>query len=135
MEGIPGNEKFRKEAKKGDIIVAGKNFGCGSSREQAPESIKGMGIKTVIAKSFATIFYRNAVNVGLTLIECKGTDIIGNGDLVIIDAYKGEITNAKNRKKTEFIPLPQLESDIIEAGGLINYLSSLSAKGRLKSAK
>jgi len=130
MEGVPSSargatsEKFRKNVKKGDILVVGRNFGCGSSREHAPIAIKGVGISMIIAKSFATIFYRNAINVGLSLIECKEIALIKNEDIITVDIGKGEIITGK-KKKIDFITLPQLESDIIKTGGLIHYLKSL----------
>jgi len=126
MEGVPGREDFAKKVNKGDIIVAGKNFGCGSSREQAPIAIKGSGISAVIAKSFARIFYRNAVNIGLPILECKDADRIEDGDILEIDLEKGIIKNLSTNKILEATPLTSLEFEIMKAGGLIRYLKRKS---------
>ena len=126
MEGVPGREDFAKKVNKGDIIVAGKNFGCGSSREQAPIAIKGSGISAVIAKSFARIFYRNAVNIGLPILECKDADRIEDGDILEIDLEKGMIKNLSTNKILEATPLTSLEFEIMKAGGLIRYLKRRS---------
>ncbi len=103
------------------IIVGGKNFGCGSSREQAPLVIKEAGIKCVIAKSFARIFYRNSFNVGLALIEAN-TDSIEEGDYLKIDLEKGMIFNESQNSKIEFKPLPEFMGIILKEGGLINLI-------------
>jgi len=126
MEGVPGREDFAEKVNKGDIIVAGKNFGCGSSREQAPIAIKGSGISAVIAKSFARIFYRNAVNIGLPILECKDADRIEDGDILEIDLEKGMIKNLSTNKILEATPLTSLEFEIMKAGGLIRYLKRRS---------
>ena len=126
MEGVPGKEDFAKKVNKGDIIVAGKNFGCGSSREQAPIAIKGSGAGAVIAKSFARIFYRNAVNIGLPILECKDADRIEDGDILEIDLEKGMIKNLSTNKILEATPLTSLEFEIMKAGGLIRYLKRKS---------
>jgi len=126
MEGVPGREDFAEKVNKGDIIVAGKNFGCGSSREQAPIAIKGSGISAVIAKSFARIFYRNAVNIGLPILECKDADRIEDGDILEIDLEKGMIKNLSTNKILEATPLTSLEFEIMKAGGLIRYLKRKS---------
>ena len=121
MAGI--DENFPKKVKEGDVIVAGENFGCGSSREQAVIAIKYCGIKAVIAKSFARIFYRNAINVGLIPIIAN-TDEIKDGDIVEIDLEKEEI-KIINKDKTIKCETPKgLEREILNAGGLINYLKS-----------
>ena len=105
----------------GDFIVAGKNFGCGSSREHAPIAIKGCGIRAVIAESFARIFYRNSTNVGLTLIEAPGiSQYVKEGDKIQIDMDTGVIIAGENR--IEFKKLPPFMMGILEEGGLINYL-------------
>ena len=126
MEGVPGREDFAKKVNKGDIIVAGKNFGCGSSREQAPIAIKGSGISAVIAKSFARIFYRNAVNIGLPILECKDADRIEDGDILEKDLERGMIKNLSTNKILEATPLTSLEFEIMKAGGLIRYLKRKS---------
>ncbi|HDD57342.1 MAG TPA: 3-isopropylmalate dehydratase small subunit [Thermoplasmatales archaeon] len=122
MEGVPGREDFAKKVAKGDIIVAGKNFGCGSSREQAPIAIKGSGVSVVVAKSFARIFYRNAVNIGLPIIECKDIDKINEGDLLEIDLSTGNIENKTKGISLSGTPATSLEFEIMSAGGLIPYL-------------
>ncbi len=103
------------------IIVAGKNFGCGSSREQAPLVIKEVGIKCIIAKSFARIFYRNAFNVGLALIECD-TDLISEGDFLRVDLEKGLIFNQTQNSQIKFKELPNFMEKILKEGGLINLI-------------
>ncbi len=123
MEDI--DTSFASKVKKGDIIVAGENFGCGSSREHAPISIKASGVACVIAKSFARIFYRNSFNIGLPIIEClEAVDNIENGDSVEIDLEKGIIR--KNSEKKEFTPnpFPDFVKEIILKGGLMEYVSS-----------
>ena len=121
MAGI--DKEFPKKVREGDVIVAGENFGCGSSREQAVIAIKYCGIKAVIAKSFARIFYRNAINVGLIPIIAN-TDEIKDDDIVEIDLEKEEI-RIINKNKTIKCETPKgLERDILNAGGLINYLKS-----------
>ncbi|MCS7201435.1 MAG: 3-isopropylmalate dehydratase small subunit [Dictyoglomus sp.] len=113
---------FYEKITKGDILVAGKNFGCGSSREQAPLVIKHAGISAVLAKSFARIFFRNSINVGLPVLECN-TDLIEDGDLIYLDLIKGEIYNkSKNIKVEIFSPLPEIMVKILKEGGLVEYL-------------
>ena len=124
MEGVPGKEDFAKRVNKGDIIVAGKNFGCGSSREQAPIAIKGCGISLVIAKSFARIFYRNAVNIGLPIMECKDVDMIDEGDTLEVDLESGEIRDIEKNITLRGSPVTSLEFEIMKAGGLISYLKN-----------
>ena len=124
MEDLDSN--FLEKVKKANIIVAGKNFGCGSSREQAATCLKYAGIDAIIAKSFARIFFRNAINNGILVVECGYTDEINDGDELEIDANNGEIFDATNKKKFKIDPLPEFLMKIIEAGGLINYV-----KGRI----
>ncbi len=122
MEDIDVN--FVKNVKKGDIIVAEKNFGCGSSREHAPISIKAAGVSCVIAETFARIFYRNAINIGLPIIECKeAAHGIEAGDQVEVDFDSGMIYN--RTKGTEFKgqAFPEFMQKIIKAEGLINYIN------------
>ncbi|MCD6481619.1 MAG: 3-isopropylmalate dehydratase small subunit [Thermoplasmata archaeon] len=114
--------EFSKEVKEGDIIVAGKNFGCGSSREQAALCLKYVGISCVIAKSFARIFYRNAINIGLPVIELKETDEINEGDELEVDLNEGILRNVTQGKEYKIKPYPEIIRRIIDAGGLINYL-------------
>ena len=124
MEGVPGREDFAKKVNKGDIIVAGKNFGCGSSREQAPIAIKGCGVSVVMAKSFARIFYRNAVNIGLPIMECADVDKIEDGDTLEVDLESGEVKVVNKDLILKGSPLTSLEFEIMKAGGLIPYLKS-----------
>lgn len=111
---------FMQRVKPGDIIVAGENFGCGSSREHAPSCIKAAGISCVIAKSFARIFYRNAINVGLPIIECpEAVDGIGEGDALSIDTDMGLIRNLATEESWNVRPFEPFIQEIIEAGGLV----------------
>lgn len=114
---------FVKKAKKGDIIVAGENFGCGSSREHAPLSIKAFGISCVIAKSFARIFYRNAINIGLPIFESKEAAMeINEGEEVQVDMNLSKIINLTTKKEFSFTPFADEMKDIIRAGGLMEYV-------------
>jgi 3-isopropylmalate/(R)-2-methylmalate dehydratase small subunit len=122
MQNIRPN--FIKEVKKNDIIVAGKNFGCGSSREHASLAIKGCGISAVIAKSFAGIFFRNAINIGLPFLESAVVDKIFDGDLLEIDLGKGIIKNISKKETYKTQPFPEFLQKIIQAGGLMNYIKS-----------
>jgi 3-isopropylmalate/(R)-2-methylmalate dehydratase small subunit len=119
---------FPNKVNPGDIIVAGKNFGCGSSREHAPLALKGAKIGAIIAESFARIFYRNAINLGLPIIESpEAAKEIEEGDIVEVDLEKGIIKNVTKGKEYTFKPLPESLQKVFEAGGLMEY-----AKGRLK---
>lgn len=114
---------FAKNVKKGDIMVAKANFGCGSSREHAPASIKASGISCVIAKSFARIFYRNAINIGLPIIECdEAAEKIDNGDEVEIDFDSGVITNKTKNETYQGQSFPEFLINIINSNGLLNSL-------------
>ena len=120
---------FVNKVKKGDIIVAGEDFGCGSSREHAVWAIRTAGVQTVIAKSFARIFYRNAINNGFYVIELpKQIEKINNGDELQVDYKQGLIKNETAGIDIKFNPLPDFALEIIEAGGLINKLAKKSAK-------
>ena len=119
MEDI--DKTFVTRVKPGDIMVAGTNFGCGSSREHAPLAIKTSGIACVVAKSFARIFYRNAINIGLPIIECD-TDAIDEGDTLEIDFDKGELKNLTKNTTSTFAPFPPFLQDIIKAGGLLKSI-------------
>jgi 3-isopropylmalate/(R)-2-methylmalate dehydratase small subunit len=103
----------------GDIIVAGENFGCGSSREHAPIALKAAGVSAVVAKSFARIFYRNAFNMGLPIFELGETDEIKEGDLIAISMESGEINNGT--KVYRFTPIPPFMQELLDCGGLMNY--------------
>jgi len=121
MEDIDGN--FVKNVKNGDIIVAAKNFGCGSSREHAPIAIKASGISCVIATTFARIFYRNSINIGLPILECdEAAQDIQNGDEVEVDFDTGMIKNLSNGKSYKAQPFPPFIQNIIEKGGLLNSI-------------
>lgn len=111
---------FFSKITKGDFIVAGRNFGCGSSREQAPMSIKYAGISAVIAKSFARIFYRNCFNLGLPLIECD-TDNIEDGDALEIDLDKGILKNITKSLEIKIKPFPKTMQILLEDGGLVSH--------------
>lgn len=117
--------EFTKKIHKGDIIVAGKNFGCGSSREHAPISLRAAGIDCVIAKSFARIFYRNAINTGLPILECPvAVDDCSPGDEFSIDYTTGEIVNETLGKSYQTIAFPEFIQKIMDKGGLISYIDS-----------
>lgn len=123
MEDI--DKDFVKKVKKGDIIVADKNFGCGSSREHAPIAIKAAGISCVIAETFARIFYRNAINIGLPIIECaEASKDIKAGDEVEIDFDSGVIYNKTQDKKYQGQAFPEFMQKLIAAGGLVNYINN-----------
>ena len=113
---------FSQRVKKGDIIVAGKNFGCGSSREHAPWAIKGCKISLVIAESFARIFYRNAINVGLPILICKEAKKIKPGDKIEVNLQKGIIKDIGMNKKFTSEAFPHFMQKIIQAGGLIKWI-------------
>ena len=112
---------FSSKVSKGDIIVAGENFGCGSSREHAPIAIKAAGVDIVIAKSFARIFYRNAFNTGLLILECKDTDKITGGDKLEVSLGNGSIKNLSKNEEYKFEAMPEFMQELVKAGGLINY--------------
>ncbi len=114
---------FRKEARKGDIIVAGKNFGSGSSREHAPLAIKGCGISLVIASSFARIFYRNAINVGLPILECPdAVENICMHDMLRVDLSEGTVENLRSGHVFRAAPFPDFMRELIKRGGLVPYV-------------
>ena len=123
MEDIDAD--FVKEVGEGDIMVAGKNFGCGSSREHAPVAIKASGISLVIAESFARIFFRNCINVGLAIMECpEASAAINDGDEVEADFDTGVITDITTGQKFTAKPFPEFIKKIIAAGGLVQYTGS-----------
>ena len=128
MEDIDAD--FASTVEQGDIIVAGSNFGCGSSREHAPLAIKACGVKCVIAPSFARIFYRNSINIGLPIMEsAEAATAIQAGDTVSVDFASGIITDETQNKSWQAAPFPEFVERIIEAGGLLN---SLKARGVAK---
>ena len=115
---------YKDKIREGDVIVAGSNFGCGSSREHAPIALKAAGIKAVVAKSFARIFYRNATNIGLPLVEApNGPDDIKEEDMLKIDLEQCTLTNTTQEKDYDFTKLPEFMFEIVENGGLIEYLN------------
>ena len=121
MEDI--DKEFVKKVQPGDVIVAGWNFGCGSSREHAPIAIKASGVSCVIAKNFARIFYRNALNIGLPILECpEAGDDIDDGDEVAVDFDSGVITNLTKNKTYKAEPFPPFIQNIIQKGGLLASL-------------
>ena len=122
MEDI--DDSFVKRVKDGDIMVALKNFGCGSSREHAPIAIKASGISCVIAETFARIFYRTAINIGLPIIECpEAAREINEGDTVSVDFDEGLITDETTGKSYKAQPFPEFMQGLIDAGGLIGYIN------------
>ncbi len=119
---------FAKRVKKGDIMVAGRNFGCGSSREHAPIAIKASGISCIIAGTFARIFYRNAINIGLPIIECpEAAAGISEGDELDVDLDSGVITNLTKGVTYKGVPFPEFMQKIIAADGLIGYIRQQQA--------
>ena len=121
MEGL--DPTFPEKAKKGVIMVGGKNFGCGSSREQAPLALKYAGVKCVLAESFARIFFRNAINIGLPVSECKGISAaVDNGDELTVDFEAGKIQNLSKKESLQVSKLPPFILEILSDGGLIENL-------------
>ncbi len=131
MEDIDAS--FVTKVAKGDLIVAGSNFGCGSSREHAPIAIKATGVSCVIAASFARIFYRNAINIGLPILECAEAAAAGHGDELSIDFETGEIRNHSSGATYHALPSPPFIMEIVKAGGLIPYARA-KAKVRAQGA-
>lgn len=117
---------FFKEIGENDCIVAGENFGCGSSREHAPIAIKAANIKCVIAKTYARIFYRNAYNTGLLILECNDTDKIAENDELDIDITNGVIKNITKNENYKINPIPEFMQELLAAGGLIEYASKVA---------
>ena len=131
MEGL--DPKFYEKAREGVIIVAGKNFGCGSSREHAPIALKHAGVKCVVAKSFARIFYRNAINIGLPVVECPSIlEKTSDGDEILVNLNEGEILNLTKNLRLQTSKLPSFILEIISAGGLVEHLKRrLEKDGKL----
>ncbi len=120
---------FTKRVKPGDIMVARKNFGCGSSREHAPLALKTAGISCIIADSFARIFYRNAINIGLSILECpEAAEAINEGDEVKVDFDSGIITDVTTNQTFQAIPFPPFMQELIAQGGLVNYVNQKGNK-------
>jgi 3-isopropylmalate/(R)-2-methylmalate dehydratase small subunit len=121
---------FLQKARPGDVIVAEENFGCGSSREHAPLAIKTAGISCVIAKTFARIFYRNSINIGLPILQCpEAVDGIRAGDEVEVDTASGQITNLTTGKSFQAMPFPDFMQKLIASGGLIAYARERISSG------
>lgn len=116
--------EFAKEVQEGDVIVAGNNFGCGSSREHSPVAIKAAGVSAVIAKTFARIFFRNAINIGLPLFVCEDADKIDDGDIIELNIKTGEVHDKTKGLVLKAKPLPEFMQKIVEKGGLVNFLRS-----------
>lgn len=116
------DEDFANEVQAGDIMMAGQNFGCGSSREHAPIAIKASGISCIIAKSFARIFYRNSFNIGLPILECdEAVDDAEKGDVIMADLKNGIIKNITKGREYKSTPIPPFMQEIINCGGLVKY--------------
>jgi 3-isopropylmalate/(R)-2-methylmalate dehydratase small subunit len=112
---------FVKKMREGDIIVAGENFGCGSSREHAPIALKSAGVSAIIAPTFARIFYRNAFNMGLPIFELEEASEINEGDIIKVDMDSGEVINTTTNKTYKFRAIPEFMQELVNAGGLINF--------------
>lgn len=119
---------FVKRVKPGDFVIGGDNFGCGSSREHAIWALRGAGIKVVIAKSYARIFFRNAINNGFLAIEADFCDIVKNGDEVELDLAAGKFRNLTNGKEAGFVPVSDFARELIEDGGLLPHIQKKAAK-------
>ncbi len=121
MEGI--DPDFPGKVSEGDVVVGGSNFGCGSSREHAAIALKYVGVGAVVAESFARIFYRNAINLGLPALECPGiSEAVSEGDSLEIDLTGGKVVNATTGKELEFVPLPDFMVEVLDEGGLVTYI-------------
>jgi len=127
LEGL--DPAFARSVRRGDVVVAGRNFGCGSSREQAPQALKHLGVAAVVARSFAGLFYRNAINLGLTVLECGAIEHIAPGARVEVDAAQGSIRLAGG-ETLHCTPMPPFLLEIVRAGGLLNQLEARLAETR-----
>ncbi|MGB9902105.1 3-isopropylmalate dehydratase small subunit [Methanothrix sp.] len=119
FEGI--RPEFAESVRPGDVIVAGTNFGCGSSREHAPLAIKAAGVEAVVARSFARIFFRNSINIGLPLLICADAEKIDDSDSVVVDISEGIVQNISKKESYQTTPLPPFLQEIVRSGGLLNY--------------
>ncbi|UTR12056.1 3-isopropylmalate dehydratase small subunit [Evansella sp. LMS18] len=126
MEGV--DESFSTKVKQGDIVVGGKNFGCGSSRETAPAALKHAGVSAIISVFFARIFYRNAINIGLPVIEIKEAKEINEGDELVVNLKEGRVCNLTQNKVYYANPYPDMIIDILEHGGLLPLLKKSFGK-------
>ena len=120
--------RWQEKFVKGDYVVAGENFGCGSSREHAPLALKGAGVKAVVARSFARIFFRNSINIGLPLFICSEVDKIADGAEIEVDMAGGVIFNQSRNESYKTTPLPDFLREIVDAGGLVEYTRRQVAK-------
>ena len=128
------DREFARTVQPGDVLVAGDNFGCGSSREHAPISIQACGVACVIARSYARIFYRNAINIGLPIVECpEAVNDIENGDELCVDLEAGRIYNQTRRREYAVQPFPPFIQRIIQAQGLVNYTVNQKKEAEEKS--
>jgi len=126
FEGV--RPEMARNVHSGDFVVAGENFGCGSSREHAPLALKGAGVKAIVAKSFARIFFRNSINIGLPLFICPEEDKIADGAEIEIDMIGGVIHNVSRSEHYKTTPLPDFLREIVDAGGLVEYTRRQVAK-------
>jgi 3-isopropylmalate/(R)-2-methylmalate dehydratase small subunit len=129
---LPG---FHREVSPGDVIVALENFGCGSSREQAPAVLKAIGVGCVVARSFARIFFRNAINIGLPVVVCDCHPYVSNGDTLAVDLSAGRIRIPASGVELPIAPFPEHVTRVIEAGGLLEYLGSRTRENARKGPK
>ncbi|WNY27708.1 3-isopropylmalate dehydratase small subunit [Methanolapillus ohkumae] len=113
--------EFATQTRPGDIVVGGSNFGCGSSREHAPLALIGSGVSCVIAKSYARIFFRNSINIGLPLVECEDADRISEGDILEVNLGAGTVKNMTKNEEYKAVPIPDFLMEIVNAGGLISH--------------
>jgi len=121
------NPKFPQEVKAGDIIVAGSNFGCGSSRETAPALLKGLGVAGIVAESFARIFFRNAIAIGLPIISCpRVSDSFAEGDELEFDIAEAKVTNVTQKKTLDAQPLPEEMQEVLSKGGIVPMLKEIA---------
>ncbi len=121
---------FVENVKAGDFVVAGENFGCGSSREHAPLALKATGIAGIIAKSYARIFFRNAINIGLRVVECRETDRIDEGDEIEVDYERSVVINRTKGEEYPINPIPDFLNKIVECGGLVEFGKKLVSELR-----
>ena len=126
---------FASAVRSGDIVVGGRSFGAGSSREQAPQALKHLGVAAVVAKSFGGIFYRNALNLGLVVLVCADVDRIADGDDVSVDPRSGVIVNHSREETYAAEPLPEFLMEMIDAGGLVPHLEAKLARQRQEGAQ
>ncbi len=137
MEGVPDHEGWAQRVTPGDILVAGSNFGCGSSREIAPVAIRGAGISCVIADSFARIFFRNAINMGYPILQSpQAAEAVKEGDELEVDLEAGLVRNFTQGDEYRCEPFPEFMNELIKMGGLVPWVRRrLEQEGRLKPAK